>query len=45
MTLNDPEEQTAVFLKDVSVAYRLPVERFASIKEYAIKKVLGKVRL
>ena len=43
MTLNDPEEQTAVFLKDVSVAYRLPVERFASIKEYAIKKVLGKV--
>lgn len=43
MDLTEPEEQTAVFLKDVNVAYRLPVERIASIKEYVIKKVLGKV--
>lgn len=38
-----PNESTAVFLHDVSVAYRLPTERIGSIKEYVIKKVLGKV--
>lgn len=44
MMFTEPCAQTAIFLKDVSVAYRLPTERITSIKEYAIKKLLGKIR-
>lgn len=43
MNQTEPGEQTAVFLHDVNVAYRLPTERIGTIKEYAIKKVQGKV--
>lgn len=43
MNINESGENTAVILQDVSVAYRIPTERIGSFKEYAIKKVLGKV--
>lgn len=42
-TLTEPTELTSVFLRDVSVEYRRPTERIKTIKEYTIKKVLGKV--
>jgi ABC-type polysaccharide/polyol phosphate transport system ATPase subunit len=42
--LAEPEITTSVFLKDVSVAYRVPTERIGTIKEYLIKKVRGKVQ-
>lgn len=35
---------TAIFLKDVNVAYRIPTERIRTIKEYLIKKIRGKVK-
>jgi len=43
MSVTEPGNHTAVYLEDVSVAYRIPTERIGSIKEYAIKKFLGKV--
>lgn len=42
--LNEPDVKTSVFLKDVSVAYRVPTERIGTIKEYLIKKLRGKVK-
>ena len=42
--LAEPEITTSVFLKDVSVAFRVPTERIGTIKEYLIKKVRGKVQ-
>jgi len=41
--LTEPDGKTAVYLKDVSVAYRIPTERIGTIKEYVIKKIRGKV--
>lgn len=43
-TLSAPDASTAVFLKDVSVVYRVPSERIRTIKEYLIKKVRGKIK-
>lgn len=40
----EPTNHTAVLLKDVNVAYRIPTERIRTIKEYLIKKVRGKVK-
>jgi len=40
----EPDGKTAVFLRDVSVAYRIPTERIGTIKEYLIKKIRGKVQ-
>jgi len=39
----DITDRTAVYLKDVNVAYRIPTERIRTIKEYMIKKVRGKI--
>ncbi len=39
-----PNQSTAVFLDGVSVIYRVPMEKIASIKEFAIKKVMNKLK-
>ena len=41
---HDITSNTAVYLKDVNVAYRIPTERIRTIKEYLIKKIRGKVK-
>jgi ABC-2 type transport system ATP-binding protein len=40
----EPENDSAVFLQGVSVNYRLPTERVATLKEYIIRLIQGKVR-
>jgi ABC-2 type transport system ATP-binding protein len=40
----EPQNDSAIFLRDVSVRYRLPNERLATLKEYMIRLVQGKVR-
>jgi homopolymeric O-antigen transport system ATP-binding protein len=40
----EPQNDSAIFLKGVSVRYRLPNERVATLKEYMIRLVQGKVR-
>ena len=39
-----PQNDSAVFLSSVSVRYRLPNERVATLKEYMIRLIQGKVR-
>ena len=39
-----PQNDTAIFLNGVSVRYRLPNEKVASLKEYMIRLIQGKVR-
>lgn len=41
--LSNLSSNTAVFLQGVTVSYQLPSERIATIKEYAIKKILKKI--
>ncbi len=38
-----PQEDTAFFLEDLSVSYRIPNEKIPSIKEYAIRRLQGKI--
>ena len=40
---NKPQSDTAFFLEDVSVSYRLPDEKIATLKEYAIRLMKGKI--
>jgi ABC-2 type transport system ATP-binding protein len=40
----EPQTDSAIFLSGVSVRYRLPNERLATLKEYVIRWVQGKVR-
>jgi len=40
----EPQNDTAIFLNGVSVRYRLPNERVATLKEYTIRLIQGKVR-
>jgi ABC-type polysaccharide/polyol phosphate transport system ATPase subunit len=40
----EPQNDTAIFLSDVSIRYRLPNERVATLKEYMIRLIQGKVR-
>jgi ABC-type polysaccharide/polyol phosphate transport system ATPase subunit len=40
----EPQNDSAVFLNSVSVRYRLPNERVATLKEYMIRLIQGKVR-
>jgi len=42
--LTDPQDDTAIFLKDVSVRYRVPSESIKTFKEYMIRKVQGKLK-
>jgi len=41
---SEPQNDTVVFLSGVSVRYRLPNERVATLKEYMIRLIQGKVR-
>jgi ABC-2 type transport system ATP-binding protein len=41
---SEPQNNTAIFLSGVSVRYRLPNEKVASLKEYMIRLIQGKVR-
>jgi ABC-type polysaccharide/polyol phosphate transport system ATPase subunit len=40
----EPQNDSAIFLSGVSVRYRLPNERVATLKEYMIRLIQGKVR-
>jgi len=40
----EPKNDSAIFLSGVSVRYRLPSEKVATLKEYMIRLVQGKVR-
>ncbi len=42
-TLITAQEDIAFFLEDVSVSYRIPDEKIPSIKEYAIRRLQGKI--
>jgi ABC-2 type transport system ATP-binding protein len=42
--LSEPPNDSAIFLNGVSVRYRLPNERVATLKEYMIRWIQGKVR-
>ena len=39
----EPPEDVAIYLNDVSVSYRVPTERVATIKEYAIRRIQRKI--
>jgi len=41
---NEPQKDTALFLQDVSVSYRLPEEKVGSLKEYMVRLAQGKIR-
>jgi ABC-type polysaccharide/polyol phosphate transport system ATPase subunit len=40
----EPANDVAVYLKDVSVSYRVPTERVATIKEYAIRRLQNRIK-
>jgi ABC-type polysaccharide/polyol phosphate transport system ATPase subunit len=42
--LPEPQNDTAIFLSGVSVRYHLPNEKVATLKEYMIRLIQGKVR-
>jgi ABC-type polysaccharide/polyol phosphate transport system ATPase subunit len=42
--LPEPQNNAAIFLSGVSVRYRLPNEKVATLKEYMIRLIQGKVR-
>jgi ABC-type polysaccharide/polyol phosphate transport system ATPase subunit len=41
--ISEPQGDSAIFLRDVSVRYRIPEERVATLKEYTIRLIQGKV--
>jgi len=43
-SLTDPKSNTAIFLDDVSLAYRLPSEAIHTFKEYMIRLVQGRIK-
>jgi len=44
MDIFEPAPDTAIYLKDVSVIYRVPTERVATIKEYAIRRIQNRIK-
>jgi ABC-type polysaccharide/polyol phosphate transport system ATPase subunit len=40
----EPQQDTAFFLENVSVSYKLPEEKVTSLKEYVVRLALGKIR-
>jgi len=42
-TLTEPQQDSSIFLHEVSVQYNIPTERIKSIKEYSIRLVQGKL--
>ena len=43
-TINEPQENSAVFLNDISVQYRIPSESITTFKEYMIRLIQGKIK-
>jgi len=43
-SLPEPPDDTAIFLRDVSVRYLIPNEKISTLKEYLIRLIQGKVR-
>lgn len=43
LSLHQPQTDTAIFLEDISIRYRLPNEAIKTFKEYLIKKVQGRI--
>jgi len=43
--LTEPQNHTAIFLNGVSVRYRLPSEKVATLKEYMIRVIQRKIRI
>jgi ABC-2 type transport system ATP-binding protein len=41
---SEPQDDSAIFLSNISVRYSLPNERVATLKEYMIRWIQGKVR-
>ena len=42
--INEPQSDSAIFLNDVSVQYRIPSEAIGTFKEYVIQLVQGKLK-
>lgn len=42
--INDPQENSAVHLNDISVQYRIPSESITTFKEYMIRLMQGKIK-
>ena len=42
---SEPKKNAAIFLNGVSVRYRLPSEKVATLKEYMIRLIQGKIRI
>jgi ABC-type polysaccharide/polyol phosphate transport system ATPase subunit len=40
----EPSSDVAVYLEDVSVSYRVPTEKVATIKEYAIRRIQRRIK-
>ncbi len=43
-TFSEPQLDSAIFLKDVSLRYRIPSESIKTFKEYIIRMVQGKIK-
>lgn len=41
---HEPQTDTAIYLEDISIRYRLPTEAIRTFKEYMIKKVQGRIK-
>jgi ABC-type polysaccharide/polyol phosphate transport system ATPase subunit len=44
MNIFEPADDVAVYLNGVSVSYRVPTERVATIKEYAIRRIQNRIK-
>lgn len=44
MNHHEPQPDTAIFLEDISICYRLPNEVIQTFKEYMIRKVQGRIK-
>jgi len=44
MSHHEPQPDTAIFLEDISIRYRLPNEVIQTFKEYMIRKVQGRIK-
>ncbi|MBU2578442.1 ABC transporter ATP-binding protein [Patescibacteria group bacterium] len=42
--ITEPQSDTAIFLKDVSIQYRIPSESIRTFKEYVIRMLQGRIK-
>jgi ABC-2 type transport system ATP-binding protein len=43
--INEPNLSTAIYLRGISVSYRIPSERVRTFKEYIIKRIKGRISM